>query len=175
MQTGKTVFTVLVTCLMLNSPILAQIKTHYHFGFIGSTGDTSVKLSEPVIIQYSKCFEITNGVPRFNQPKFGAFAISCNEAPPKIELLVHAYPNPVVNQLTIRSLINYPEKGQLNVKYMVMITDLMGSPIRSVKTDLPGISEGFTIRVNDLPVGYFIVTLYADKERIQSFKILKAA
>lgn len=175
MQTGKTVFTVLLTCLLLHSPIVAQIKTHYHFGFIGSTGDTSVKLSEPVIIQYSKCFEITNGVSKFNLPKFGAFAISCNEAPPKIELLVHAYPNPVVNQLTIRSLFNYPEKGQLNVTYMVMITDLMGNRIRSVKTDLTGINEGFTIRVNDLPMGYFIVTLYADNERIQSFKILKAA
>lgn len=173
-QTSKTAFAVLlVTCLLMCSPVVAQIKTMYHFGFIGSTGDTSVKLSEPVIIDYSKCFDITNGLPRFLHPKAGAFAISCNEAPPKVTLQVHAYPNPVVNYLTIRSLISYPEKG--SARYRVVLTDMMGNPIREIKTDMPRINEGFSIPMQGLRVGYYIVTLFADKEIIQSFKILKAA
>lgn len=173
MQTSKTAITLLVICLMLNAPAVAQIKANYHFGSIGSTGDTSIKLSEPVMIQYTKCFDITNGLPRFNLHKSGVFAISCYEAPPEIKLLVTAYPNPVVNELTIRSLVNYPEKGR--VTYKLVLMDLMGNFIREIKTDLSSINEGFRIQVNDLPTGYFIVTLYADNARIQSFKILKAA
>lgn len=172
-QTSKLLLVVLVACLMLNSHVVAQIKANYHFGFIGATGDTSVKLSAPVIIQYNKCFEITNGLIRFNQPKYGVFSIACYEAPPAIQLVVNAFPNPVVRELTIRSLVSYPEKG--NARYSVMLTDHMGHPIREIKTDLPSINAGFRIPVHDLPLGYFIVTLYADKERIQSFKILKAA
>ena len=173
MQANKTAFAVLVTCLILNFSVVAQIKVNYHFGFIGSTGDTTVKASEPVIIQYNKCFEITNGLTRFSAPKYGVFAIACFEAPPEIKLLVNAYPNPVVNELKIRSLVNYPERGL--VRYKVILTDLMGNPIREIKTDISAINEGFAIRVNDLPMGYFIVTLYSDKERIQSFKILKVS
>ena len=172
-QTSKSAFAVLVTCLMLNCTLIAQIKINYHFGFIGSTGDTSAKSSESVMIAYSKCFDITNGLSKFSSPKFGAFAISCLEIPPKLVLLVNAYPNPVVNQLTIRSLDNYPERGL--IQYSVVITDLTGRAIREVKTDIASINQGLTIRVTDLPMGYFIVTLYGDKERIQSFKILKAA
>jgi hypothetical protein len=173
MQTSKSAFAVLVTCLILNFPVVAQIKANYHFGFIGSTGDTSVKPGEPVIIQYNKCFEITNGLTRFSRPKYGAFAIVCFEAAPEIKLLVNAYPNPVVNELKLRSLVNYPEKGL--VRYRVVLTDIMGNPIREIKTDISSINEGFSIRVNDLPMGYFIVTLYSDKEKIQSFKILKVS
>lgn len=173
MQTSKPLLVVLVACLMFHSPIAAQIRANYHFGLIGATGDTSVKLSAPVIIQYNKCFEITNGLIRFNQPKYGVFSIACYEAPPTIQLVVNAFPNPVVRELTIRSLVSYPEKG--NARYSVMLTDHMGRPIREIKTDLPSINAGFRIPVHDLPLGYFIVTLYADKERIQSFKILKAA
>jgi hypothetical protein len=171
-QTGKRTLLVLFVCLLLNSPLVAQVMSSFHFGFIGSTGDTSVKLSEPVIIQYSKCFEITNGVPKFISPKFGPFAIACNEAPPKIELQVYAYPNPAVNQLTIRSLVNFPEKGQ--AKYSIIVTDLMGNPVRQVRTNISSLNQGVTIPVVELPLGYFIVTVYADKEKIQSFKILKA-
>lgn len=172
-QTSKSLLAVLVTCLILHCPLIAQIKASYHFGFIGATGDTSAKISESVMIQYNKCFDVTNGLTKFGSPKFGAFAIVCAETPPKIELLVNAYPNPVVNQLTIRSLSNYPERGA--IRYSVLLTDLSGKPIKEIKTDLSSINRGFTIPVNDLPMGYFIVTLYADKERIQSFKILKAA
>lgn len=172
-QASKRSFALLVTCLILNSTINAQIKTSYHFGFIGATGDTSAKSSESVIIQYSKCFDVTNGLSKFSSPKFGAFAISCVETPPKLNLLVNAYPNPVVNQLTIRSLENYPEIGI--VKYTVVLTDLTGRMIREVNTTIGSINQGFSIKVNDLPTGYFIVTLYANQERIQTFKILKAA
>jgi hypothetical protein len=172
-QTSKSLLAVLVTCLILHCPLIAQIKANYHFGFIGATGDTSAKISESVMIQYSKCFDVTNGLTKFSSPKFGAFAIVCVEIPPKVDLLVNAYPNPVVNRLTIRSLSNYPERGV--VRYSVLLTDLSGKPIKEIKTDLTSINQGFTIPVNDLPMGYFIVTLYADKERIQSFKILKAA
>lgn len=171
-QTSKRAFFVLITCLLLNLPVVAQIKAHYHFGFIGATGDTSVKLSEPVIIQYSKCFEITNGVPKFIAPKPGPFAITCNEVPPKIELQVYAYPNPAIHQLTIRSLVNFPEKGL--VQYTVSFTDLMGNPIKSIRTDLASINRGLSVDVRALPLGYYLVTLYANKEQIQSFKILKA-
>lgn len=171
-QTSKRTLVVLFACLLLNSPLVAQIMSSFHFGFIGSTGDTSVKLSEPVIIQYSKCFEITNGVPKFLSPKFGPFAIACNEAPPKIELQVYAYPNPVINQLTIRSLVNFPDRGQ--VKYSIIITDLMGNPVRQVRTNIASLNQGYTIPFVELPLGYFIVTVYADTEKVQSFKILKA-
>ena len=173
MQANKTACAVLVTCLILNFPVVAQIKANYHFGFIGSTGDTSVKPGETVNIQYNNCFDITNGLTRFTPPKFGAFAIACYEAAPEIKLLVNAYPNPVVNELKLRSLVNYPDKGL--GRYRVVLTDIMGKPIREIKTDIASINEGFTIRVNDLPMGYFIVTLYSDKERIQSFKILKVS
>jgi hypothetical protein len=173
LQISKAAFVVLITCLMLNLPVTAQIKTNYHFGFIGTIGDTSAKLSEPLIIQYSQCFEITNGLSRFTPAKSGVFAISCVEVPAKVDLLVHVYPNPVVNQLTIRSLTNYPEKGL--VKYTVVLTDFTGRHIREIKTDIASINKGFAIGVNDLPQGFFIVTLYADKEIIQSFKVFKAA
>lgn len=173
-QTSKHAFAILViTCLMFHFSAVAQIKANYHFGFIGVTGDTTVKPSEPVIIQYSKCFDITNGSPRFSLAKSGVFSIACYEAAPEIKLLVHAYPNPVMNELTIRSLVSYPEKGRTN--YRLLLTDILGRHIREVITNLSGINEGFRIPVNDLPAGYFIVTLFADKEMIQSFKILKGA
>lgn len=151
----------------------AQIKMNYHFGFIGITGDTTAKLGDPVLVRYNSCFDITNGVPKFTFPKSGVFAISCFEATPKITLLVHVYPNPFVNELNIRSLVNFPEKK--TAKYTLVIADFTGKVIRQVKTDLASINAGFTIRANDLPMGYFIVTLYSEKELIQSFKILKAA
>ena len=172
-QTGKSAFALLVTCLLLTTSITAQIKTNFHFGFIGATGDTSAKSSESVIIQYSKCFDVTNGLSKFSTPKFGAFAISCVEIVPKLTLQVHAYPNPAVNQLTIRSLENFPERGLVN--YLIVLTDLTGRTIKEIKTDITSINQGFTIHVGDLPMGYFIVTLYADRDRVQTFKILKAA
>ncbi len=154
-------------------PSYGQIKMNYHFGFIGTTGDTTAKLSEPVLIGYDNCFDITNGLPKFKSPKFGVFSIACFEAKPKMALQVNAYPNPVVNVLTMRSLINFPEKDF--VKYKVVFTDISGKVLRQVNTDLQHINEGFVIPVRDLPTGYFIVTLYSDKELVQSFKILKAA
>ena len=173
-QTSKHVFAVLViTCLMFHLSAVSQIKANYHFGFIGVTGDTLVKASEAVIIQYNKCFDITNGSPRFRLAKSGVFSIACYEATPEIKLLVHAYPNPVVNELTIRSLVSYPEKGR--TIYRLLLTDILGRHIREVITNLSGLNEGFRISVNDLPAGYFIVTLFGDKEMIQSFKILKRA
>lgn len=150
----------------------AQIRLNYHFGSIGTTGDTSVKISEPVLIGYNKCFEITNGVSKFSTPKSGAFAITCNEATPKISLQVHAYPNPTINEFLIRSLINFPQKGW--VKYRVVITDVTGKLLREVQTDIAAINAGLPISVKNLPMGYFIVTLYSEKELIQSFKMLKA-
>ncbi len=172
-QTSKSTFTVLFTCLLLHVSLVAQIRSNYHFGFIGATGDTSAKLSEPVIIQYSNCFEATNGLTRFTMPNSGVFSIACYEAKPEIKLLVNAYPNPVINELKIRSLFNFPEKGL--VKYRVVLTDLMSNKLKEINLTISNINEGFSIRVNDLPMGYFIVTLYSDKELIQSFKILKAA
>jgi hypothetical protein len=172
-QTSKSASALLVTCLLLSFPLFAQIKTVYRFGVIGATGDTTVKISEPVMIEYSKCFGVTNGVPRFEKPKSGVFSIACNEAAPKINLMVNAYPNPVTSQLMMRSLVNYPDRGKVN--YRIVLADFTGKMIREVQTDLKSINEGFSIRVADLPMGYFIVTLYADKEIIQSFKILKAA
>ncbi len=172
-QTSKRLFALLVTCFILISSITAQIKTNYHFGFIGATGDTSAKSGESVIIEYNKCFDVTNGLSKFSAPKSGLFAISCLEIPPKINLMVNVYPNPVINQLTIRSLESYPEKG--SVKYTVMLTDFAGRPLKEIKTDIVNINQGFTIRVSDLAIGFFIVTLYADKEKVQSFKIFKAA
>ncbi len=172
-QASKHLFAALVTCLILLSTVTAQINANFHFGFIGTTGDTLAKSGETVMIQYSKCFDITNGLSKFSSPKKGAFAISCAEVAPKLTLMVHAYPNPVINQLTIRSLENYPERG--GVKYTVLLTDLTGRTIKQVNADIVSINQGFTIRVNDLSTGYFIVTLYADKERVQSFKIFKAA
>jgi hypothetical protein len=173
-QTSKSAFAaLLVSCLLLTFPVFAQIKAVYRFGVIGATGDTTVRLSEPVIIEYSKCFAVTNGVPKFETPKPGVFSISCNEAAPKVNLMVNAYPNPVINQLTMRSLVNYPDRGK--TVYRVTLADFTGKLIREVKTDLKSINEGFSIRVADLPMGYFIVTLFADQEVVQSFKILKAA
>ena len=163
----------LVTFLLLSFPLIAQIKAVYRFGVIGATGDTSVKISEPVIIEYSKCFDVTNGVPRFEKPKTGVFSIACNEAAPKINLMVNAYPNPVISQLTMRSLMNYPDRGK--VSYRITLADFTGKLIREIQTDLKSINNGLSIRVADLPMGYFIVTLYADNEIVQSFKILKAA
>lgn len=170
-QKNKAIYFFCVISFGLLLSVKAQIKISYHFGSIGTTGDTSVKLSEPVLIGYEKCFDITNGISKFAKPKMGAFSILCNEASPKVALLVHAYPNPVVNMLTIRSLVNYPERGL--VKYRIEIADFSGKKIRDVMTDIASINAGFALRVADIPMGYFIVTLYSEKELIQSFKILK--
>jgi hypothetical protein len=172
-QTSKTVLIVLFTCLLFISSVVSQIKVSYHIGFIGTTGDTTAKLSEPVIIDYSKCYDITNGLARFILPKNGAFAIACNEAAPELELMVHAYPNPAVNFVIVRSLKNYPERGV--VRYRVMLTDQRGVAVKQLETTLSDINSGFKIPLTDLAVGYFIVTLYADNEVIQSFKILKVS
>ncbi len=172
-QTGKSVFAFLFTCLLLHFTASAQIKAIFHIGVIGVTGDTSVKLSDPVIIDYSKCFDVTNGLTRFSSPKPGVFAIACTEAPPKTELMLHAYPNPAISQLVVRSLVSYPEAGQ--PVFRVVLTSMSGMPIREIKTDVAAINRGLNMNVADLPMGYFTVTIYRDKERIQTFKILKAA
>ncbi len=170
-QASNVVIAFLVACLLLNGSVIAQTNTNFHFGFIGTTGDTSIQTGETVMIQYNKCFEISNGLLKFNTTQKGAFAISCIEIPPKDELQVLGYPNPVVNTLTIRSLKVFPMQGF--VKYSFVLVDMMGRPIKEIKTDLASINNGFIIPVYDLPMGYFTVTLYADKEVIQSFKILK--
>lgn len=146
---------------------------NYHIGFIGTTGDTTAKTSEPVLIGYAKCFDITNGLSKFTSPKTGVFSIACYEAAPKVVLQVHAYPNPVINELTIRSLVNFPDKDFM--KYKVVIADVSGKVIKQVSTDLARINAGYVVPVRDLPMGYFFVTVYSEKELIQSFKILKAA
>ena len=170
---NKIIFIAIFCWVFMALPSAAQIKVNYHFGFIGTTGDTTGNLNEAVLIGYNKCFDITNGLSKFNFPKSGAFAIACNEDAPAIALLVHAYPNPVIDQLTIRSLVIFPEKDL--TKYRLVITSFEGKVIRQIKTDIASINAGFVIRMNDLPMGYFIVTLHSDKELIQSFKIFKAS
>lgn len=170
-QANNSVIASLVVCLLLNCSVVAQTNTNFHFGFIGTTGDTSIQTSETVMIHYNKCFDISNGLLKFNTPQKGAFAISCIEVPPKEALQVIGYPNPVMNVLTIRSMKVFPMQGL--VKYSLVLVDMMGRPIKEIKTDLASINNGFTIPVYDIPMGYFTVTLYADKEVLQSFKILK--
>lgn len=172
-QISKTVLIVLFTCLLFISSVVSQIKVSYHIGFIGTTGDTTAKLSEPVIIDYSKCYDITNGLARFVLPKNGAFSITCNEAVPEVDLMIHAYPNPAVNFVMIRSLKNFPERGV--ARYRVVLTDQRGISLRYVETKLTEINSGFKIPVSDISLGSFIITLYADNEVIQSIKILKVS
>ncbi len=172
-QTGKVFCFVLFTCLVFGFSSVAQIKVTYHFGFIGATGDTSAKLSEQVIIQYSKCFDVTNGLRRFENQKNGAFAIACLEVPPVNLLQIQVYPNPVIKDVTIRSVIKIPERG--GVKYKIMIKNFEGRSVKEVNTDIKLVNEGVKVSMMDIPTGYYIVSLYADAEIIQSFKILKAS
>lgn len=172
-QAGKISCIVLITCLLFSLSSLAQIKATYHFGFIGATGDTSAKLSEPVIIQYDKCFDVTNGLRRFDSQKNGAFAIACLEIPPASMLQVQAFPNPVLHDLTIRSVLKIPERGV--VKYIIRIKDFTGKAVKEINTDLKKVNEGVKVNMADIPTGYYVVSLYADTEIIQSFKILKAS
>jgi Secretion system C-terminal sorting domain len=153
-------------------PTNAQMRMTYTLGCFGATGDTSARVTESVLIGYNSCFDFSNGLPKFTIPNTGAFNISCLEEFPKIPLEFKAYPNPVTNELHVKSVIHFPEVNRL--AYFFTITDITGRVLKRFRTDLNAINTGLSIPVETLPVGYYTITLYAEKELIQSFKILKA-
>ncbi|MDE3253843.1 MAG: T9SS type A sorting domain-containing protein [Bacteroidota bacterium] len=149
-----------------------QIRMSYQLGSIGMTGDVKAKMSSPFLLGYMGCFSITNGLQKFSPVKLGLFNIACIEKAPENRLQLQTYPNPVINQLQVKSLIRFPET--LQAVYQLMIVDFTGKVIRSLRSDIQSINAGLSIPMEDLPHGFYTLSVYANKELVQSFKIIKS-
>lgn len=158
--------------VLLSMEGVSQIRMSYQLGSIGMTGDVQAKMSSPFLLGYMGCFSITNGLKKFSPVKLGLFNIACIEKAPENRLQLQTYPNPVINQLLVKSMIPIPET--LQAAYQLLIIDFTGRVIRSVRADIQTINTGLNIPMQDLPHGFYTLTVYANKELIQSFKIIKS-
>lgn len=165
-------FIIACCAILLTLQGVGQIKMSYQIGSIGMTGDLQPKLSSPFLLGYAGCFSITNGLQKFSPVKMGLFNIACVEKAPVNRLQLQTYPNPVINQLLVKSLIQFPETSQS--VYQLRIADFNGKVIRSLRTDIQTINAGYTIPMQDLPHGFYTLSVYSNKELIQSFKIIKS-
>lgn len=158
--------------VLLTHQGVGQIRMSYQLGSIGMTGDVQAKMSSPFLLGYKGCFSISNGLQKFSPVKMGLFNIACIEKAPENKLQLQTYPNPVINQLQVKSLIRFPET--LQAVYQLMIADFTGKIIRSIHTDIQTINAGLSISMQDVPHGFYTLSVYSNKELIQSFKIIKA-
>lgn len=165
---------IIIACcsVLLSLEGVSQIRMSYQLGSIGMTGDVQAKMSSPFLLSYKGCFSITNGMLKFSPVKWGLFNIACIEKAPENRLQLQTYPNPVINQLQVKSLIRFPET--LQSVYQLMIVDFSGKVIRSLRTDIQTINAGLSIPMQDLPHGFYTLSVYSNKDLVQSFKIIKS-
>lgn len=149
-----------------------QIRMRYQIGCIGGTGDTLKKSSGIVALGYEGCFRVSNGIQRFAAVKRDLFTVACIERAPAELLQIKAYPNPVVKDLYVKSLIAFPEN--IAAIYRFVISDFYGNVMKQQQTDIGSINSGYKISMQDMPRGYYTVTVYSEKKLIKSFKIIKS-
>lgn len=149
-----------------------QIRMSYQIGCIGGTGDTLKKTSGIVALGYQGCFRVSNGIQKFAVVKRDLFTVACVEKAPAELLQMKAYPNPVVKDLYVKSLIAFPESS--GATYHFVISDFNGNVMRQQQTDIGSINSGYKISMQDLPRGYYTITVYTEKKLVKSFKIIKS-
>jgi len=76
------------------------------------------------------------------------------------------YPNPVGEILNIEL-----EESGISGKMLVLISDVLGKTVKQLKPD--GRQSSYSIPVNDLQPGIYIVTVVTDKYRISRKLIIK--
>lgn len=163
---------VLFFLLLLAVAGSGQIRMRYQIGCIGGTGDTLKKISGIVALGYEGCFRVSNGIQKFAAVKRDLFTVACIERAPAELLQIKAYPNPVVKDLYVKSLIAFPEN--IAVTYRFVISDFYGNVMKQQQTDIGSINSGYKISMQDLPRGYYTVTVYSEKKLVKSFKIIKS-
>ena len=170
-QLSKIILVLFVLQLALMQSADAQIRGRYYIGCVGNLGSVNKMYSGPVFIQGDKCIDVSNGVKTFTNAGEGMFSMACKETGVPELLQITAYPNPVTNFLTVKTLAKLPSFG--NNEYQLKLMDFSGRVINVVKTDIASLDNGVRLSVGNLVNGYYSIAVYSATQLIQTVKIIK--
>ena len=152
MKQGK----LLLIMLLIGRFCSAQITMSYTIGCIGNTNAKEPVYSSPVIVTGKSCFSVANGVNLFNKKsKDGVFTTACEVVAPvrsAAKLVINAYPNPVVSNVTVKSVLLVPAADLL----LLTMYTAGGIKVREITTNAQLLSEGVNIQMSGLPKGIYI-------------------
>lgn len=170
-QLSKIILVLFVLQFTLMQSAEAQIRSRYYIGCVGNMGAVTKMYSGPVYIQGDKCIDVFNGVKTFTNSGDGMFSMACKETGVPELLQISAYPNPVTNFLTVKTLTKLPSSG--NNEYQLRLMDFSGRVISVVKTNIASLDNGMKLSVGNLVNGYYSIAVYSATQLIQTVKIIK--
>jgi hypothetical protein len=149
----------------------AQINTVYSIGSIGLNGSLAPIYSGPVVLDVAACINISSGLSTYNATLPGLFVSSC--IVPSFtnkEIKLVSYPNPVINNLWIKSETVLPESlAKVNIE--MVLPD--GKSIATFPVSINELNAGYKINMMSRAAGvYFLQVLTATNQR-QQIKVIK--
>jgi uncharacterized protein YjdB len=145
----------------------------YSIGNVGNIGSTSAVYSDPVIIDSSACFALSNGVKKMLAVEKGMFTSNCtvtlNNA---LEIKLIGYPNPVVNNLLLKTSDNILYFNTTNVHLELL--DMAGRFIHAYTTDINTLNLGYNINLTDIATGIYVIKVVIGDAKTQFIKIIKS-
>jgi hypothetical protein len=161
-----------ISFLLFQLSVQAQIKNSYNFGSIGMTGSKLSTFSGPVLINGSSCFSIRNGVNDFAKTKQGIFENSCtiNSAIVPISINFICYPNPVVTSFFIKAK---NVLGNDVTPLTILFNSLDGKQVLKLYTNMQILSSGYFINASSLAAGEYAIKILANNQSAAIIKMIK--
>ncbi len=162
-----------IVLLIVTNAVHAQIRNAYQIGSVGMTGSVHPVFSGPVLIDGSECFVLSNGLKTLELPKDGYFSTAC-----RLVLLsesginLNAYPNPVVNTVTIKSTDKILSIDKLAIELYLM--DMSGRLIQKFRTDINNLNDGYQIQMNAYSNGSYLIKVASGASNFQVLPIIKS-
>jgi hypothetical protein len=158
--------------LLMSTSVSAQIRNAYNLGSIGITGTINPIFSGPVVITGTSCFVLSNGIKTFELPQEGYFSNPCKLILEQVVgLRLTAYPNPVINYLTVQTANQTQLLADNNIE--VQLLDMQGRVIQTYHTNSKGLNQGYQIPMSHIANGGYFIRAISNNNIIQTLSILK--
>ena len=174
----KSLQSILLQCslsmlLLINTTASAQIRNAYNLGSIGMTGTINPVFSGPVVINGTNCFVLSNGVKTFDLPQEGYFSNPCKFILEQaIGLRLTAFPNPVINYLTVQTANQIQLLVDNNIELQLL--DMQGRVIQTYHTNSKGLNQGYRIAMSHIANGSYFIRAISNNTILQTLSIIKS-
>ena len=149
----------------------SQINTAYSIGSIGTSGQSSVMFSGPVLIDAEQCFFLSNGVKTMQTPNKAPFNSTCFIVSDLFSVELIGYPNPVVTDIFIRAVDKV--KVVLNSDLGIKLFDANGRVVATKFVDITMLNAGFYMSMRNLTTGSYTLQVVSGGSPVGRLKIIK--
>jgi len=163
----------IIIVLLISTPVSAQIRNAYNLGSIGMTGSINPVFSGPVVIMGTNCLVLTNGVKTFDLSQEGYFSNPCKLILEQaIGLRLIAYPNPVINNLTVQTANQTKLSADNNLELQLL--DMQGRLLQTYHTNSKGLNQGYLIPMSHIANGGYYIRAISNNSILQTLSIIKS-